>query len=460
MNVGLMKGVAFLLMIPVCTQTATVNSVIATINTGVTPAGLAVTPDNNFAYVANNNNYGIAGQDSVSVLNLNTNLPLTIITDVSFDQPYTVTINAAGTKAYVTNSNGSTVTVINIPANTVSAVITGFDGPSGFVIVPNTDRAYVNNYGGPIAGSGNGTTIMMVNLLTNLITGSPITVAQAPAAMAITPDGTRLYVACYVDGNDGTGVVDVVSTSSNTVIATITGFSGPFDIAITPDGNYAYVANFGSNNFAPFGTTVSVIDLSSNTIIETITVGIQPSGIAVAPNGKLVYVTNYNTLYAGSSFTDLTAGQGTVNIIDVASNTVLPPTIAVGLSPDAIAIAPDGEFAYVSNYASNTVSVIALSTFQFMSGTGCQVVNKFLMQQDVVNELTWTVSGATLPISYAIYRDAGLTDLVATVPATGTSMIYLDHNLNPNSTYTYYIVGINTANTASNPLEIVVTESC
>ena len=35
------------------------NTVIATINTGVTPAGIAITPDSRHAYVANNNNYGI-----------------------------------------------------------------------------------------------------------------------------------------------------------------------------------------------------------------------------------------------------------------------------------------------------------------------------------------------------------------------------------------------------------------
>jgi len=35
------------------------NRVIATIGVGDTPAGIAVTPDNRFAYVANNNNDGL-----------------------------------------------------------------------------------------------------------------------------------------------------------------------------------------------------------------------------------------------------------------------------------------------------------------------------------------------------------------------------------------------------------------
>lgn len=136
---------------------------------------------------------------------------------------------------------------------------------------------------------------------------------------------------------------------------------GPFGIAVTPNGKYAYVTNFGSNNFAPFGSTVSVVKLQDHPrIVRTIEVGIQPSGIAITPNGKYAYVTNYNTLYAGSNFTNLTAGQGTVSIINLCTNRVIPPTIPVGSSPNTVTIAPNGKFAYVTNFISNTVDVIKL----------------------------------------------------------------------------------------------------
>lgn len=105
---------------------------------------------------------------------------------------------------------------------------------------------------------------------------------------------------------------------------------------------------------------MSVVDISSNTIVATIALGIQPSGIAITPNGQFAYVSNYHTLYNGPNFTDLTASQGTVNIINIHTNKVISPTIKVGLSPAEIAISPDGQFAYVTNYTSNTVSVIPL----------------------------------------------------------------------------------------------------
>ena len=333
------------------------NRTVATISVGYNPTGSAITPDGKFVYVANNNNNSIAGGDNVSVINARTNNVVTTINDASFNEAYTVTINAAGTRAYVTNSNSTTVTIIDTTNNQVLGTITGFEGPSGFAISPTDPSvAYVNNYGVGV-DSGNGTTVSVVNLNSNTITAT-ITVDQAPAGLAITPNGEYLYVINYVHGNTGTGTVNVIKTSNNTRIKTINGFSGPFGIAITPDGSRAYVTNFGSNNFSPVGQTVSVIDLTNNSVIATVKVGVQPAGVAITPDGKLAYVTNYYTLYLGPGFTNLTPFTGTVNIIDVATNKVLCPVLVVGSSPGNISISPDGRRAYVSNYSSDNVTVL------------------------------------------------------------------------------------------------------
>lgn len=339
------------------------NSVIATLPTGVTPDDIAITPDNKYAYVANNNNYGIAGQDSVSVFNLHTNTLQQVIYDNSFNEPFRLTISPDGTNVYVANSNGTTLSIIDTKLNIVVGIITGFDGPSGVAITPDGKFAYVNNYGAPAGvGSGNGTTVSVVNLITDTII-STITVGLAPAALTVSPDGKFVYVINYVDGNPNTGTMSIIQTSNNTVVDTVLGLFGPFGIALTPNGKYAYVTNFGSNNFAPFGTTVSVIELKqARQIVATIDLGIQPAGIAIEPSGHFAYVTNYNTLYAGPNFTNLTAGGGTVNIIELSTNRVLSPTIAVGQSPNAVKVSSNGRFAYVTNFTSNTLNVIQLTS--------------------------------------------------------------------------------------------------
>jgi len=140
----------------------------------------------------------------------------------------------------------------------------------------------------------------------------------------------------------------------------VPGFSGPFAIVVSPDGFTALITNFGSNDFSPFGTSVEILDLTTNTIATTVNGGIQPAAIAITTDGKFAYFTNYNTLYAGADFTGLTTGQGTVNVIDLSTRALVIPTILVGQSPSGIAITPDGKFILVTNYTSNTVTVVPI----------------------------------------------------------------------------------------------------
>lgn len=369
------KFLAFLLLLSISMYTYAVepNTVVATINAGVNPGGMAITPNSRRAYVANVNNYGIANEYSISVLNLKTNTVETTIRDPSFNEPYTVTLNAKATKAYITNSNSSTISIIDTKTNQVSGVIHGFDGPSGMVIDNERNIGYVNNYGGPEGvGSGNGRTISVVNLNANVIVNT-IEVDQGPVALAIAPNNKFVYVINYVDGNPGTGTMNIIQTDINQVIDTVRGFFGPFAIALTPNGKFAYITNFGSNNFDPIGTTVSVVNLKKHQITATVDLALQPSGIGITPNGRFAYATNYNTLYRHSNFTELTAGEGTVAIIDIATNQVLPPTIVVGSSPARVTISPNGRFAYISNFTGNTIDVIALP--RKGKGRGCSVSN-------------------------------------------------------------------------------------
>ena len=468
-----------------CENNTFIPHVVDVINAGVTPSGMAIY--GNYLYIANNNNYQIANQDSVTVVDLFTNLPVTTIFHPSFNQPYTITIN--GNLGYVTNSAGSTITIINLDTQTVQNVIFGFDGPSGMTVENNT--GYVINYGAstgvftgsisgttltvtattggsinlgmvitsggtftgsisgtvltvtsitsgvvavgatitgagvtpttissfgtgtggsgtynigvsqtvasttitststvtsgtiitgygtglaggigtytispsqtvasttmgaitPGVGSGSGNTVIPINLSTNVL-GTSITVGQAPAA--INSNVSFIYTVNYVNGNPGTGSMSRIPVGGSSATTILTGLDGPFGIALS--GSLVYVTDFGSNNFMPFGTTLAVVDLGTNTIVKKISTGIQPSGIAIS--GRYAYVSNYNTLYTDPSFTNLVAGQGTISIVDLVSNQVIPPTICVGQSPDYIVIS--GKYLYVSNYTSNTVSVVQI----------------------------------------------------------------------------------------------------
>jgi YVTN family beta-propeller protein len=94
-----------------------------------------------------------------------------------------------------------------------------------------------------------------------------IDVGLAPFGIAVTPDGSNVYV------TNLSNTVSVIATATNVVSATISVGNGPVGIAFTPDGSKAYVAN-------QYDHTVS-----TNTMVATIDVGISPVafGIFIRP---------------------------------------------------------------------------------------------------------------------------------------------------------------------------------
>lgn len=332
------------------------------LNAGVNPSGLMITPDDRHLLVANNNNYGLPDQDTVSVFDLKHMRLVKNIKDKSFNEPYTISYN--GDVCYVCNAGSPSVagqpgviSVVSLKDFKVISLIESdqLDGPSGMAIIKG--YGYVLNYGA--AGgvkSGNGKTITIINLKDNKVVGS-IPVPLAPAA--ITRKGRYLAVASYVDGNEGTGVVTIigVNESDYKIMKTFKGFSGPFDIKWID--NYVYVTNFGSNNFAPFGRTVTIQSVKDESLAPIhIDVGIQPSCLDILPDQHKLVVSCYNTLYSDPiNYHGLTAGQGTLVYLDLRTHKIIK-TIKTSASPANIVVSADGKYTYVACYTGGVVDVI------------------------------------------------------------------------------------------------------
>jgi len=286
----------------------------------------------------------------------------------------------AQTRAYV--ATGGSLTVIDTDTNAVVGsitVCTDFTcSPVIPAVTPNGARVYVTNI-----SQG---TVSVIDTLTNTVVDT-ITVGERPLGIAITPDGTRAYVA------NNSGTISVIDTSANAVIATIPDTDLPLGVAITPDGARAYVSNAAGS--------ISVVDISTNTIITNIPVLDFPvpgfgfpardlAGIAITPDGTRAYVVSHstaktyvistitNTMIAtirtdpGAPLSIAISPDGTraytatvggsfahVSVIDTATNTI-SATIPAGGAPPFVGVTPDGTKLYVD--AEMAVTIIDTAT--------------------------------------------------------------------------------------------------
>ena len=70
--------------------------------------------------------------------------------------------------------------------------------------------------------------------------------------------------------NGLSNTISVIDATKNKVTATIPVGNSPSGVAVTPDGSWVYVTNYASNN-------VSVIDTSTNKVTATMNVGRSPN---------------------------------------------------------------------------------------------------------------------------------------------------------------------------------------
>jgi len=207
----------------------------------------------------------------------------------------------------------------------------------------------------------------------------------APAAVAVSPDGRKFYVA---DRANSTVRIVRASTMTNLFTASVVGL--PRSVAASPDGKRIYVASAGAG--------VLILDAASAFAIDSIALAINDEGrdnvqgIAVSPDGASLLVSQGTSgssarLYrladkqelrrfdfpAGSAplgvafsadgahvyvaVANLTpATAGTLEVFDAGTGAALD-SVAVGVLPTAVATSPDGNLVYVTNRDSGTVSV-------------------------------------------------------------------------------------------------------
>ncbi len=174
--------------------------------------------------------------------------------------------------------------------------------------------------------------IAVVDAASGKVTQS-IPMPAVPTGMVLSPDGTRVYVACAAPQS----TVCVIDSDSGRMIDSIPVGHTAIGPAIAPDGTRLYVCNRFSNS-------VSVIDLSSCREIARVPVAREPIAAAVTPDGKSIYAANHLPVDRADS-SDVAAA---VTAIDAASRKTTTIRLPNGSSSvRGLCVSPDGKYAYV-----------------------------------------------------------------------------------------------------------------
>ncbi len=135
----------------------------------------------------------------------------------------------------------------------------------------------------------------------------------------------------------------VPSTSPvDEVLATIGTGTTTKSVTVTPDGAMAY-------SVSPDGDVVIPIDINGQNTYPSISVGDNPIAIAIHPDGNYAYVANFGS----ASVSVICVDPDSAGIF----NTVVT-TINVGTNPLDVALHPNGDRVYVANAGSSNLSVI------------------------------------------------------------------------------------------------------
>ncbi len=157
-----------------------------------------------------------------------------------------------------------------------------------------------------------------------------------PLQVVLDADERYAYVTCL-----NSGQVQVIDTDLEQVVNVIEIGGNPWLAALTPDGSRVYVANWGKN-------AVDVIDTGTRSLVMTIDnsmagdhgpVFARPHGVAMSHDGRFAFVSNENTNgeyppHHGGE----TSGNGNLVVIELATNHVMK-TIELEVDPTGVAFA-------------------------------------------------------------------------------------------------------------------------
>jgi DNA-binding beta-propeller fold protein YncE len=211
------------------------DSVTATTSVGSNPYNFAISPDGLYAYVALQSYPSSIKRYRTSDLALDTSYTLPI--GVRY-----VAVSPDGSQAYGVSATQA------VPFNT-STGVTGTPLTLGTCSATNTVGYTVGGNFLYVICATPTSSVYKINTATNSLSGSPILLSNVSYMMAVSPDGSFIYLQSY-----GANAIYKLRLSDDSITATIPTGNGPYGIAISRDATFAYSFNYGSSSITRINT--------------------------------------------------------------------------------------------------------------------------------------------------------------------------------------------------------------
>lgn len=231
------------------------GEVLARVPVGVGPTHPLASADGSRVYVTNT--------DEGSVTVIDTTTWEVVITIPDLPEPHDGELTPDDSLLYLATSGTSTMTVVDVATFEVIKTFDVGAKPRGLTVGgENGAIAYVTN-------KGDGT-LSIIDVPNDTVPNTA-PVGEGAHAVRISPDGQTIYVS--LSQEDAVAVVD---TESGNVRRTLSVGSTPEQLDLSRDGRWLVVSNNGD-------ATLSIIDLTQEVVVATVPVGAGAYGVQTTP---------------------------------------------------------------------------------------------------------------------------------------------------------------------------------
>lgn len=281
----------------------------------------------------------------------------------------------------VTNYGDDTIALVNADTFAVQGVIALPGEPVAVVVRDN--RAYVST------SSDNFDVVSVIDTTTKVVIGN-YAMAFSVTALALSPDGKRVYAGRTGDDHVDVAVIDTTAERVGTIdIATGAGM-GIDAVRVDQTGKRLYVATTDA-----CGSALVVVDLETTRVQRSIQVGSPIRDIASADGAAYVLTSDR-------------ASGGIVHVIDLAAGAITD-TVELGVgAPTQMALSADGTRAYIVDYdhvaVLCTFTLAVIETITVDARPSCVAVDadgRRVHIADYAGGVTMFAVDSTMPLLYS-----------------------------------------------------------